>query len=120
MRSHRKVCRRNTEQCIANTACGLCFEVPALYADVREDELSEEDQQLKDELEMLVERLKVRRFLQPVLAQRRRERLHLLVIGTRYLPLRTRLGRNQKLHQDLYLFHDGCSEASQIPPPALR
>jgi len=28
-------------------------------ADVLEDELSEEDQQLKDELEMLVERLKV-------------------------------------------------------------
>lgn len=29
-------------------------------ADIIEDELSEEDQQLKDELEMLVERLKVR------------------------------------------------------------
>jgi hypothetical protein len=29
-------------------------------ADILEDELSEEDQQLKDELEMLVERLKVR------------------------------------------------------------
>jgi 26S proteasome regulatory subunit N1 len=33
---------------------------PGAKADTIEDELSEEDQQLKDELEMLVERLKVR------------------------------------------------------------
>lgn len=39
-------------------------------ADVCEDELSEEDQQLKDELEMLVERLKVWQSSQPVSSQR--------------------------------------------------
>lgn len=42
-------------------ACGLCC-TPLLFgsnANCSQDELSEEDQQLKDELEMLVERLKV-------------------------------------------------------------
>lgn len=42
-------------------ACGLCSTslVFRSNANCLQDELSEEDQQLKDELEMLVERLKV-------------------------------------------------------------
>lgn len=48
-------------------ACGLCRTslVFGSNADYLQDELSEEDQQLKDELEMLVERLKVRQIPYP-------------------------------------------------------
>lgn len=44
---------------MASAALSWCF---GWNADSPQDELSEEDQQLKDELEMLVDRLKVRQI----------------------------------------------------------
>lgn len=41
-------------------------------------------------------------------------------LGTRYLPLRTRLGRHQEFYQDLHLVYDGSSEASEVPATTLR
>lgn len=41
-------------------------------------------------------------------------------LGTRYLSLSTCFRRNKDIYQDLYLFHDRRTEASQVPQTALR
>lgn len=63
-----KVCRTRAADRGAEHVVSVSI-FPSSYADMLADELSEEDQQLKDELEMLVERLKVRQFPQSVRSQ---------------------------------------------------
>jgi len=80
------------------------------------EELSEEDQQLKSELEMLVDRLKVRgAFLRGPKAMG----LHRDCLGTGHKPLQTRLRSHQKFHQDFDILDDCRSKTSQIPTTTL-
>ena len=66
------------------------------------EELSEEDQQLKNELDMLVERLTVRRI--SVLGQV--NAAYMCRVGIKCVALQTGHRGHQHLHQDIDLLHD--------------
>jgi hypothetical protein len=81
------------------------------------EELSEEDQQLKSELDMLVERILVCRL-----------RYHTscaptvcadLSIGIRLQPVQARSRPDQGIHQDIDEFHDSSAQAAQVPATPL-
>ena len=81
------------------------------------DELSEEDSQLKSELEMLVERLQVRLnrtrlcFVSKVLKGR--------PAGARYDTLQTSARCHKELHQNFDIFYDSRSKTAEIPATSL-
>ena len=69
---------------------------------VAPEELSEEDQQLKNELDMLVERLTVR---SPTILWMAKS-LTQTVSGARLFSLQACPGGNEEFHQDIYLLND--------------
>lgn len=68
----------------------------------RTEELSEEDQQLKSNLDMLVERLQVRAT--PYSGYDSFS--HLLLSGIEHRPLQRCTGTDQDFHQNLHIIHD--------------
>lgn len=85
--------------------------------DKKEDELSEEDLQLKNELEMLTERLKV--GSSPFFERGKGSLLTLAPpgIGPRPAPAGTRVVADAD--SDQHIVNDLRAQASQIPPPPL-
>lgn len=80
------------------------------------EELNEEDQNLKNELEMLVERLKVLvcQALVAITVANFQS-----ITGARHIPVSPRPRCHQELYKNIYIVDDGCSEALEVPPTAL-
>ncbi len=80
------------------------------------EELSEEDQQLKNELDMLVERLTVRIVVFQVM-------LALLTdtfLGVEEVPVQAGARGHEKFHKNVNFVHDRRPQAPQVPKTALR
>lgn len=75
------------------------------------EDLSEEDQKIKDELDMLVERLQVGHCHNTTLVLVDSDQ----ATGVGHIALQTCSRSHQDIDQDLYIFYDGGSEATQIP-----
>lgn len=92
-----------------------------MFADskIAAEELSEEDQQLKNELDMLVERLTVclRWMHDSATKSFHTDRQSL---GIRCIPLQACPRGNEDLDQDIYELHDRRTEAFEVPQTTLR
>ena len=82
------------------------------------EELSEEDQQLKDDLEMMVERLQVRRELTAAAQFLRTDSV--VAIGAQGRAIPTVTQPHQRQHSHINLVHDSGTEASEVSSSALR
>lgn len=76
-------------------------------------EQSEEDQTLKNELEMLVERLRVCTLIQRVVFTAH------TTAGARHIALPCSAGEPTKSYTHLHLFYDIRSKTTQVPPTTL-
>lgn len=83
-------------------------------ADVVTEELSEEDQKLKDELDMLVERLGV--CAEPWYG---RSAINSRT-GIRHFSLQTGFRRHKRLYKDLDIIYDSSAKALEVPQTTLR
>lgn len=93
------------------------------------EELSEEDQQLKNELDMLVERLTVSlpydschpaAARHPGSAMDVSELTKPVLLGIRCNTVQACVGGHEDIHQDLDILHDRRPQASEVPQAALR
>jgi hypothetical protein len=82
------------------------------------EELSEEDQQLKNELDMLVERLTVC-SLDGFSVGLYMDSLTPSFLGIRRHTVQASARGNENLYQDLDIVHDCRTEASQVPQTPL-
>jgi hypothetical protein len=103
-----------------NRECAKCFVCMKLLLTlcrfaVGPEELSEEDQTLKNELDMLVERLQVRvsvvRPPSPLLTKE--------PSGERHILVQASVRSDEELYQDVNIVHDGSTEAPKVPPTTL-
>lgn len=84
-----------------------------------EEELSEEDQQLKNELEVMVERLTVSiRYL--VARSRTSNTDHLRVcVGIRFECVQNSARSDEDFDQDFDIVNDGSTQTTQVSTPTL-
>lgn len=75
------------------------------------EELSEEDQQLKSELDMLVERLTVCKWSLLDFASKPNN----LDIGIRHKSVQKCPRSHQRFDQNLHFIYDRCTKTSQVP-----
>lgn len=82
-------------------------------ATIAAEELSEEDRKLKEELEMLVERIQVSTTrLTLIIAAKTRT-------GTRRRPAEVRSRDDQRFNQDFHIINDSSTKTSKVSEAAL-